>query len=333
MPPPTTASFSVAMSAHSAANKVGQINCWSISVTATTATSPSGVLVTPRLTEPQPLRGAFDYAYFTIKNTTPSSLNNVTLTGTLPDSMSDFRENPAAFPSTCDVNVTTFTCTWSSVASGDTVFGGFVAKVGNPKKGKVCLDGTVTATGISAVKASTCFTVAAYPAPDAGTGYDIGNIAHNIALQDQHGHLVALSSFAGKYVLLQFTAAWCGPSNLEVPQDRDEIAALNDSNAMGVEVVYLTVMLDGPSVNVPSTQVNAANWADHFDLTTPVLWTANDATLTARQEFNSYVFQNGQPEPGVPTSVFIRPNGEIFGFRLGVEPSGATTDRFLNDLP
>jgi hypothetical protein len=125
-----------------------------------------------------------------------------------------------------------------------------------------------------------------------------------------------LSSFAGKYVLLQFTAAWCGPSNFEVPQDRDEIAALNDSAAMCVEVVYLTVMLDGPSVNVASTQANAVNWANHFGLTTPVLWTANDTNLSARQEFNSYLFQSGQPQPAVPTLIFIRPNGQIFGVRM-----------------
>jgi subtilisin-like proprotein convertase family protein/thiol-disulfide isomerase/thioredoxin len=316
-----------------AANKVGQINCWSITVTASTATAPSGVILTPRLNQPQPLPGAFNYAYFTIKNSTPSAMNNVTLTGTIPAGLSDVREEPNSFPSTCDVNVTTFTCTWASIGPGDVVFGGIVGKVGSPKGGKLCLDGNVTATGIKAVKATACFTLSAYPAVDHGTGYAIGDIAHNLSLKDQNGNTVSLSSFAGKYVLLQFTAAWCPPSNFEVPQDRDEIAALNDSNAMGVEVVYLTVMLDGQNVNVASTQANAVNWVNHFDLTTPVLWTANDTNQSARQEFNSYSFQDGQPQPGVPTSIFIRPNGQIFGVRVGLEASGGTTDRFLNDLP
>src|SRR5439155_13545814 len=54
-----------------AATKVGQINCWSITVTASTATAPSGVILAPHLTEPQPLPGAFNYAYFTVKNSTP----------------------------------------------------------------------------------------------------------------------------------------------------------------------------------------------------------------------------------------------------------------------
>jgi subtilisin-like proprotein convertase family protein len=316
-----------------AATKIGQINCWSITVTASTATAPSGVILSPHLTQPQPLPGAFNYAYFTIKNSTPATITNVTLTGTIPDAFTDVREIPEVFPSSCDVNVTTFTCTWASIAPGDSVDGGIVAKIGTPKKGKICLDGNVTGTGFTTAKANTCFTMSAYPPVDQGTGYAIGDLAHNLSLKDQNGNTVSLSSFAGKYVLLQFTAAWCPPSNFEVPQDRDEIAALNDSNAMGVEVVYLSVMLDGQTPGVASTQVNAVNWVNHFHLTTPVLWTANDTNQSARQEFNSYLFQDGQPQPAIPTSIFIRPNGQIFGVRVGVEASGSTTDRFLNDLP
>ena len=317
-----------------AANKVGQINCWSLTVATTTATSPSGIILKPGLTAPQPLPGAFDYAYFSIKNTTPNAINNVTLTGTLPDTLTDVREDPINFPASCDVNVTTFTCTWSTIGAGQSVVGGVVAKAIAPKKtSKVCLNGSVTATAITAVKASTCFSFAAYPAVDRGTGYRIGDIAHNIALPDQNGNVVSLSSLAGKYVLLQFTAVWCAPSNFEVPQDRDEIAALNDSNAMGVEVVYLSVLLDGPNPNVPSTKQDAINWVNHHHLTTPVLTTTSDTIMSAVQQHVSYSFEDGQPERAVPTSIFIRPDGTIFGVRVGVEAVGGTTDRFLNDLP
>jgi subtilisin-like proprotein convertase family protein len=315
------------------ATKVGQINCWSLSVTATITATATGVQLTPRLTSPSPLPGAYNYAYLTIKNNTGHSLDNVTLTGTLSDTLSDVREDPYHYPN-CDVNVQQFTCTWASIGPGETVVGGAVALVGNPKKGKVCLDGAVTATGINTVKASACFPLSAYATGDRGTGWDIGNIAHNLKLQDQSGNPVALSDFAGKYVLLQFTAVWCPPSNFEVPQDRDEIAALNESNAMGVEVVYLQVLVDGPTPGTPSTQTNAVNWANHFNLTTRVLWTANDANKSTMQEHLSYAMLEGSlTTPAYPTSIFIRPNGEVFGVRIGVDPSGGTTDRFLNDLP
>ena len=312
--------------------KVGTINCWSLSVTASTTTTQVGVLLTAGMTAPHPLPGTFDYAYFTIKNNTANPLLNVTLTSTLPSTLLDVREDNVSFPN-CDVNVQKFTCTWAQIDPGQSFSGGAIARVGTSKQSKICFDGAVVATGKNSVKASSCFTMAAYPAGDRGTGYAIGDIAHQVTLPDQNGHTVSLSDFAGKYVLLQFTAAWCPPSNFEVPQDRDEIAALNDSNAMGVEVVYLTVMLDGPNPGVPSTQQNAVNWFNHFHLTTPVLWTANDVNKIAVQQHGAYDWVGAQYEPAIPTSVFIRPNGQIFDFRLGAEQAGGTTDRFLNDLP
>jgi subtilisin-like proprotein convertase family protein len=317
-----------------AGNKVGQINCWSLTVATTTATNPSGIILTPHLSAPQPLRGTNDYVYFTIKNSTPNAITNVTLTGTLPAGLLDVREDTIAFPPSCDLNVTTFTCTWPSIASGEAVNGGVLALIGNPKQGKLCLAGNVTATGVMTVKASTCFTTSAYPAPDSGTGYAIGNVAHNIRLQDQNGNFVALSDFAGKYVLLQFTAVWCPPSNFEVPQDRDEIADLNATNAMGVPVVFLSVLIDGPTPGVASTQQNAVNWVNHFNLTSPVLFTANDTNRSAQQQHLTYdLLVPDLGQAAVPTSIFIRPNGTIFDVRVGAEQSGGTTNRFLADLP
>jgi subtilisin-like proprotein convertase family protein len=318
-----------------AATKTGQINCWSLSVSATAAPStPAGVILSPKMTAPKPLPGTRDYAYFTIFNNTPNPLTNVTLTGSLPLALSDVRENTDQFPS-CDANVLKFTCTWPVIFPGMTVIGGVMALVGNPNKGKICFNGAVTATELSAVKASSCFAQSTYPAGDHGTGYVIGDVAHDLALQDQNGNPVSLSNFAGKYVLLDFTAVWCPPSNFEVPQDRDEIAALNASNAMGVPVVYLTVLIDGPTPNVASTKVDAVNWKTHFHLTTPVLFTQNDTNLVARQEQTAYDIDVGLGLMGAayPTSIFIRPNGTVFDVRVGAELSGGTTSRFLADLP
>jgi hypothetical protein len=50
------------------------------------------------------------------------------------------------------------------------------------------------ATGIKTVTAKACFTVSAYPAGDHGTGYDIGDIPHDVALKDQNGNVEAWRS-------------------------------------------------------------------------------------------------------------------------------------------
>ena len=316
----------------SAPNNVGTINCWSLIVESGAATPPppAGLVVQANSSAPAPLPGTYDYVYVSIRNNLPDPVANVSLSMTLPSALTDAREEPVAFPN-CDVAGSQVTCTWAQLDPGQAVFGGAIAKV-DIKKGKICVSGSVTATGVSPLTASACVAVGAYPKNDRGTGYGVGAIAHDLALPDQNGDQVSLSDFAGKYVLLQFTSAWCPPSNFEVPQDRDEVAALNDSNAMGVEVVYLTVMLDGPTVSVASTKQNAINWTTKFQLTTPVLWTANDANKTAIQQHLSYNIVEGQTQAGVPTSVFIRPDGTIFGVRVGAEESGATTARFMADL-
>jgi len=98
----------------------------------------------------------------------------------------------------------------------------------------------------------------------AESGEGVGSLIEDFALEDQHGETVLLSDFCGQVILLQMGAMWCPTCQSEA----ERIPELLES--FGTDFVALNVLSENGAGD-PARPVDLDAWAEHFDLTSPVL--------------------------------------------------------------
>ncbi|MCH5599730.1 peroxiredoxin family protein [Niabella ginsengisoli] len=133
---------------------------------------------------------------------------------------------------------------------------------------------------------------------DVGKGGLVGKPAPEFTLPDVNGHPVALSSFKGKYVLLDFWASWCKPCRIENP---NVVEAYNKFKNKNFTVVG--VSLDQAKEPwLKAIKDDQLNWPQLSDLQ---FWESPVVSL--------YGFE------GIPFNVLIDPQGKIIaeGLRGG----------------
>jgi len=125
----------------------------------------------------------------------------------------------------------------------------------------------------------------------------VGKMAMDFTQNDTLGNPVSLSSFRGKYVLIDFWASWCGPCRQENP---NVVKAFNAYNSKGFTV--LGVSLDQPTAKdkwMKAIHDDKLTWTQVSDLK---YW-KNDVAV-------QYGIQ------AIPQNFLIDPQGKIVGKNL-----------------
>ena len=123
------------------------------------------------------------------------------------------------------------------------------------------------------------------------------NAMPDFALQDLEGNVVRLSDYAGKTVLINFWATWCGPCKIELPDLVEIQKEFADKN-----FVVLGISLDrtGPAP--------VRRFVERVGLNYPVLMGNQDVVI----QFNNFQM--------IPTSFLLAPNHEKVKQYTGVVP-------------
>jgi peroxiredoxin len=146
------------------------------------------------------------------------------------------------------------------------------------------------------------------PAQTSGDSW-VGKTVPELTMPGTNGKDVSISSFRGKYVLIDFWASWCGPCRMENP---NVVKAYNEFKGKNFTVLGVSLDKDKESWEKAIAQ-------DHLT------WThMSDLKYWSSQAVEIFGFQ------GIPFNVLVDPSGKVIGQELRGEDLETKLKQVLN---
>jgi peroxiredoxin len=137
----------------------------------------------------------------------------------------------------------------------------------------------------------------------------VGKTVPELTMPDVNGKEISISSFRGKYVLIDFWASWCGPCRMENP---NVVKVYNEFKGKNFTIL-------GVSLDKDKDAWKNAIVQDHLS------WTQmSDLKYWNSQAVETFGFQ------GIPFNVLVDPSGKVIGESLRGEELESKLKQVLN---